>query len=49
MQLVKQNVPAQLYVWEGMFHGFFYNAEVPESREAFAIISQFFDRRLGGK
>jgi len=49
MQLVKQNVPAQLYVWEGMFHGFFYNAELPESREAFAIISQFFDRRLGGK
>jgi acetyl esterase/lipase len=49
MQLVKQDVPAQLYVWEGMFHGFFYNAEVPESREAFTIINKFFDRWLGVK
>jgi len=49
MQLVKEDVPAQLYVWEGMFHGFFYNAEVPESREAFTIINKFFDRWLGGK
>ena len=47
MQLVRQDVTAELYVWEGMFHGFFYNAEVPESREAFAVITDFFARRLG--
>ena len=47
MQLVKQDVPAELYVWEGMFHGFFYNADVPESQEAFTIINKFFDRHLG--
>jgi len=40
-------VPAQLFVWEGLFHGFFYNADVPESRDAYAIICGFFDRNLG--
>lgn len=47
IQLVKQGVPAELYVWEGMFHGFFYNPDVPESRECFDIIIKFFDRWLG--
>jgi len=49
MQLVKQDVPAELYVWEGMFHGFFYNAEAPESREAFTVVTEFFSRMLGAK
>ena len=47
MQLVKQDVPAELYVWEGMFHGFFYNPDVPESRECFDVIVKFFASRLG--
>lgn len=47
MQLVRQDVPAELYVWEGMFHGFFYNAEVPESQQAFAVVIDFFARQLG--
>jgi acetyl esterase/lipase len=46
-QLVKQNVEADLHVWEGMFHGFFYNPDVPESRECFDVIVKFFDRHLG--
>jgi acetyl esterase/lipase len=37
-QLVKLGVDADLHVWEGMFHGFFYNPDVPESREAHAVI-----------
>jgi monoterpene epsilon-lactone hydrolase len=47
IQLTKQKVPAELYVWEGMFHGFFYNPDVPESRECFDVIVGFFDKWLG--
>jgi monoterpene epsilon-lactone hydrolase len=45
--LVRQGVEADLHVWEGMFHGFFYNADVPESRDCFDVIVRFFDRHLG--
>ena len=45
--LVKAGVDADLHVWEGLFHGFFYNADVPESREAFDVIVRFFDQHLG--
>jgi acetyl esterase/lipase len=45
--LVKAGVDAQLHVWDGMFHGFFYNADVPESRDCFDVIVRFFDRHLG--
>lgn len=46
-QLVKQGVDTELHVWEGLFHGFFYNADVPESRDAFDVMIRFFDRHLG--
>ncbi len=46
-QLVKSGVDADLHVWEGMFHGFFYNVDVPESRECFDVIVAFFNRHLG--
>ena len=45
--LSKQQVPAELYVWEGMFHGFFYNPDVPESQECFDFIVRFFNQWLG--
>ena len=47
VQLTKAGVDSELHVWDGMFHGFFYNADVPESREAFGIMINFFDRHLG--
>ena len=46
-QLVNLGVEAELHVWEGLFHGFFYNADVPESRDALNVIIKFFDRHLG--
>ncbi len=46
-QLVKQGVDAELHVWEGMFHGFFYNPDVPELREAYNVMVKFFDHHLG--
>ena len=45
--LVKQGVETDLHVWEGMFHGFFYNVDVPESRDCYDVIVKFFDRHLG--
>lgn len=48
-QLIKQGVDAELHVWEGMFHGFFYNVDVPESRDCYDVIVKFFDRQLGRK
>lgn len=46
-QLVRVGVDAELHVWEGLFHGFFYNADVPESRQAYDVMLRFFDRKLG--
>ncbi|MGH8260996.1 MAG: alpha/beta hydrolase [Steroidobacteraceae bacterium] len=48
-QLVKAGVDAQLHVWEGLFHGFFYDPDVPESRDCYDVIVQFFDRELGNR
>jgi epsilon-lactone hydrolase len=46
-QLVKVGVPADLHVWEGLFHGFFYNPDVPECKDAYNVMVKFFDQRLG--
>jgi acetyl esterase/lipase len=46
-QLVKNGAVAELHVWEGLFHGFFYNPDVPESRDCYDVIVRFFDRSLG--
>jgi monoterpene epsilon-lactone hydrolase len=46
-QLVKAGVDAELHVWEGVGHCFFYSADIPESKEAYDVIVKFFDRHLG--
>ena len=46
-RLVKLGVEADLHVWEGMFHGFFYNPDVPESRDAYKVMIDFFNSHLG--
>ena len=45
-RLVAQGVDARLHVWEGGRHAFFYDARVPESREAYAVMARFFHDRL---
>jgi epsilon-lactone hydrolase len=46
-QLVRLGVEADLLVWEGMEHGFlFTDPRLPESREAYSVIANFFDRHL---
>jgi len=46
-QLVKAGVDADLHVWEGMWHAFFFDVDLPESIEAFDVIVKFFDKHLG--
>jgi acetyl esterase/lipase len=46
---VKVGVDADLHVWEGLFHGFFYNPDVPESRDCLDVIAKFFQRKLGAR
>jgi monoterpene epsilon-lactone hydrolase len=46
-QLVKAGVDAELHVWDGMWHSFFFDTSLPESKEEFAVVTRFFDRHLG--
>ena len=46
-QLVRLGVAADLHVWEGMQHAFLYFPDLPESREAYRVIADFFGRHLG--
>ena len=41
-----EGVPTALRVWEGMWHSFFSDPELPESRQAYAAIVTFFGKRL---
>ncbi len=46
LALRKAGVETELHVWDGLFHGFFYNAAVPESNDAFQTMADFFNRHL---
>jgi len=45
--LVEAGVDAELHVYEGMWHSFFSDPELPESRAAYGVMVRFFDRHLG--
>jgi len=45
--LTAAGVETELHVWDGMWHAFFSDPEIPESRQAYAVMLRFFDRRLG--
>lgn len=46
-RLVALGVDTELHVWEGLEHGFFYAADLRESREAYDVTVKFFDQYLG--
>ncbi len=46
-ELVKAGAEADLHMWDGQGHCFFYDFDLPESKEAFAVMNTFFDRHLG--
>jgi monoterpene epsilon-lactone hydrolase len=45
--LLGAGVDAELVVFEALPHAFWYNYELPETKEALAIMAGFFNRRLG--
>lgn len=47
LRLKNLNVEAELVCFEGLFHYFFQNPDLPESRQAYALMVKFFDRHLG--
>lgn len=46
-QLVKAGIDADLHVWDGMWHAFYFDADLPESREAYEVMAKFFANHLG--
>jgi acetyl esterase/lipase len=48
-QLLKAGVPAELVVWEGLPHGYYVDHRLPESRDTYDVIVDFFRRRLGAR
>jgi epsilon-lactone hydrolase len=44
---LRAGVDAQLVVFEALPHAFWNDAQLPESKEAYGIITRFFDKNLG--
>jgi epsilon-lactone hydrolase len=45
--LANAGVDTELHVWDGMWHAFFFDPDLPESREVYRVIVKFFNRHLG--
>ncbi len=45
-ELDRAGVQTELHVWEGMWHGFFFNVDLPESQEMYKVTSRFFNAHL---
>lgn len=46
-RLHEANVESELFLFDGLWHAFVMDSTLPESREAYHIIWDFFDRNLG--
>lgn len=46
-QLLKAGANTELYVAEGLWHGFLFDPDLPEAQDALAVVTKFFDRHLG--
>jgi epsilon-lactone hydrolase len=47
--LTNVGVEAELHVWDGLWHAFFMDPDLPESKEVYRVIVKFFDRHLGSR
>lgn len=45
--LTQAGVSTELHVWDGMWHSFFSDPELPESKAAYQVMARFFQRHLG--
>lgn len=44
--LIRNGVDATLHAWDGLGHAFFLNPDLPESKEAFRVMADFFAAHL---
>jgi acetyl esterase/lipase len=44
--LDRAGVETRFFGWDAMFHGFFYDSELPESRDAYRVMIEFFEKHL---
>jgi len=47
--LSNAGVQAELHVWDGMWHAFFMDPDLPESQQVYRVVVKFFDRHLGAR
>jgi epsilon-lactone hydrolase len=47
VELTKAGVKTELHIWDGLWHSFFNNPDLPESKEMYLVVTKFFDRHLG--
>jgi monoterpene epsilon-lactone hydrolase len=47
--LARAGVETELHIWDGMWHAFLMDPDLPESREVFQVAVSFFDRHLGAR
>ena len=47
VELTKAGVETELHIWDGMWHSFFNNPDLPESKEMYSVVVDFFNRHLG--
>jgi acetyl esterase/lipase len=45
--LAEASVDAELHVRDGMWHAFFFDPDLPESRQVYGVFADFFARHLG--
>ena len=45
--LTQAGVDAELHVWDGMWHAFFFDPDLPESKQVYRVVVDFFNRHLG--
>jgi monoterpene epsilon-lactone hydrolase len=45
--LADVGVDAELHVWDGMWHAFFFDPDLPESQQVYRVVVSFFEKHLG--
>jgi len=45
--LAAAGVDAELHVWDGMWHAFFFDPDLPESQQVYRVVVSFFAHHLG--
>jgi len=47
--LADAGVDAELHVWDGMWHAFFFDPDLPESQQVYRVVVSFFAKHLGAR